>query len=225
MKKKYIDKTMIMDRRQRLREIIDEQPDITQKEALDKLRIDYPHITKGQFISDWDTISLNNRTTKPTEKFKIKIQSRQKELAILENITAELQSLLNDPVKKNSLDPDMRLKIYTQLQNLSTKKIKLIDEIEKEKELYDTVSTPKGISTSEKLQQELLRKKLEEAELKINKMSENLVAKEEIEYRWDIIEKELAALLRNYQRHFGMDHEATQLLISTMKSINTKLGS
>jgi hypothetical protein len=207
----------IRSRREILREYRATNAMASMQDMHDYMRKQFPDITEGQFRSDLQ--ALSKETISPT--IRRKITSREKELANLVSIEARIKNLVDNPDK--TLSSDMQLKIYMQLQGISSKKIKLIDEIEKEKELQIAMLQPKSISTQQALNQELSRKKLEEAEIKIQRLQENLVAKEEIENRWNIIEKSLAALVKTFQRDFGKDGQPTQLLLQTLKSIQAKL--
>ena len=207
----------IRSRREILREYRALNPNATIKDMREYMRKQFPDITNGQVDSDLQ--ALNKETISPT--IRRKITSRESELANLISIETKLKYLLSNDDKP--LASEMQLKVFSQLQGISSKKIKLVDEIEKEKELEIAMKYPKSISTQQALQQELMRKKLEEAEIKVQKLQENLVAKEVIEEKWIIIESELAALTRNFQRNFGKNHQATETLVSTLKSINNKL--
>lgn len=130
-----------------------------------------------------------------------RIKVRKQEVAAAKKNIAELDALLTTP----ELGSDQVVKIIHQKNQISNRLVKLTDEIETEEQkknklLSDAIS-------SDDLKQEELQKKIKHREIQIEKLTEQLVSREEAQARMARVEAVLSDLGRKLSREYRRKDE------------------
>lgn len=130
-----------------------------------------------------------------------RIKVRKQEVAAAKKNIAELDALLTIP----ELGSDQVVKIIHQKNQISNRLVKLTDEIETEEQkknklLSDAIS-------SDDLKQEELQKKIKHREIQIEKLTEQLVSREEAQARMARVEAVLSDLGRKLSREYRREDE------------------
>jgi len=130
-----------------------------------------------------------------------RIKVRKQEVAAAKKNIAELDALLTTP----ELGSDQVVKIIHQKNQISNRLVKLTDEIETEEQkknklLSDAIS-------SDDLKQEELQKKIKHREIQIEKLTEQLVSREEAQARMARVEAVLSDLGRKLSREYRREDE------------------
>mgnify|MGYP001123949778 CR=1 FL=1 len=142
-----------------------------------------------------------NDQAKAISSINKRIKVRKQEVAAAKKNIAELDALLTTP----ELGSDQVVKIIHQKNQISNRLVKLTDEIETEEQkknklLSDAIS-------SDDLKQEELQKKIKHREIQIEKLTEQLVSREEAQARMARVEAVLSDLGRKLSREYRREDE------------------
>jgi len=142
-----------------------------------------------------------NDQAKAISSINKRIKVRKQEVAAAKKNIAELDALLTTP----ELGSDQVVKIIHQKNQIGNRLVKLTDEIETEEQkknklLSDAIS-------SDDLKQEELQKKIKHREIQIEKLTEQLVSREEAQARMARVEAVLSDLGRKLSREYRREDE------------------
>lgn len=130
-----------------------------------------------------------------------RIRVRRQQVKEAEQNLENLDALLTEP----ELSSDQVVKIIHQKNQISNRLVKLTDEIEAESQKKNKLMS--DAISSDDLKQEELQKKIRHREIQIEKLSEQLVSREEAEARMQRVEAVLTDFGRKLGRHYKNSDE------------------